>query len=124
MKGCKFYSKFFNITNTGFTCLLCSINANFISGPQIRQHIRKIHFNNIDFKKINEVMEKSVNSEMNDYSKNTNSKEELEKIDLKNEGMKNIDEMKNSTSLEINDIKKNKNRVEKSENSVVKMLIE
>ena len=115
MKGCKFYSKFFSITNTGLTCLLCSINTNFTSGPQIRQHIRKIHFNNIGFKKINEVMEKSVNSEMNDYSKNTISKKDLEKSDLNNEGMKNNEEMKNSTSVEMN-IKNNTERMEKSEN--------
>ena len=71
MKGCKFYSKFFSITNAGLQCLLCSMNFTLDTKGReyMRQHIRKIHFNDIDFKKVEEVMEKSKTPEMN--SKNS-----------------------------------------------------
>ena len=67
MKGCKFYSKFFIITNAGLQCLLCPINftGDTKGREYMRQHIRKIHFNNIDFKKVEKVMEKSESPEMN-----------------------------------------------------------
>ena len=109
MKGCKFYSKFFSITNAGLQCLLCSINFTGDSKGReyIRQHIRKIHFNNIDFKEVEEVMEKSETPEMN-------SKSNEGKIDNRNDVIKkNIKEVEKSENPEI--IKDSKNLDEEAE---------
>ena len=117
MKGCKFYSKFFSLTNAGLQCLLCSVNFTIDSKGReyIRQHIRKIHFNNIDFKKVEEVMEKSETPEMN--SKQYNINEEKGKTDLNfKKNNETIDEMKKITALENNDSNRNIEEIEKSEN--------
>ena len=120
MKGCKFYSKFFSLTDAGLQCLLCPINFTCHSKGReyIRQHIRKIHFNNIDFKKVEEEMEKNEVPEMN--SKHYNTPEETGKTDLnfKNnkEVIENVDEMKKIKSLDKIDSKRNIEKMEKNEN--------